>query len=149
MHYLLSCKYYYSNIKLLLKGYLFYTMKLLFPTLGFISLTVGAVGIFLPVLPTTPFVLLAAYLFRKTPFVYDKMMQVDFFRKHVENFDKRAGLDRKVQIQSHTSVWLFLIISIILVDILWLKILLFAIGVAVSSYLRYLSKPKYESENTE
>ena len=117
-------------------------VKLLFPVLGFLSLGIGAVGVFLPVLPTTPFVLLAAFLFRKTPLVYDRMMKVDFFRKHVENFDKRSGLDRKVQIQSHASVWAFLIVSIILADTLWLKILLFAIGAAGSTYLRYLSKPK-------
>ncbi|HHU07291.1 MAG TPA: DUF454 domain-containing protein [Clostridiaceae bacterium] len=117
-------------------------MKILSTTLGFLFLGIGAVGVFLPVLPTTPFVLLAAFFFRKTPFLFDRMMKFEFFRKHVENFDKRNGLDRKVQIQSHTTVWAFLIVSIFLVDQIWLKITLFVIGASVSIYLRHLSKPK-------
>ena len=40
--------------------------KHLFVGLGFIFLAIGIIGIFLPILPTTPFALLAAYLFGKS-----------------------------------------------------------------------------------
>ena len=40
--------------------------KILYLTLGVISMALGAVGVVLPILPTTPFLLLAAFCFAKS-----------------------------------------------------------------------------------
>lgn len=53
---------------------------ILLTVIGFLLLGVGAIGVVLPVLPTTPFVLLAVGCFSAVPGVQVQIMRVSFFR---------------------------------------------------------------------
>ena len=85
-------------------------MKYLIAALGIISLGLGFLGIFLPVLPTTPFLLLASFLFLKSsPSLYQWLMDHPRFGPYIKNFMVHKSLPLHVKIVSVTMVWITLL----------------------------------------
>ena len=74
-------------------------------TLGFISLGLGIIGSFLPILPTTPFVLLSAYLFSKSSNKwYQWLIKMPRFGKSIEDWNERGVISLKSKIICVVSV---------------------------------------------
>ncbi len=68
---------------------------------GTLSLALGIIGAFLPVLPTTPFVLLAALCYlRSSQRLYAKLMASRFANKHVHNVLAGKGIPLSVKVAS-------------------------------------------------
>ncbi|NLV29119.1 MAG: DUF454 domain-containing protein [Erysipelotrichaceae bacterium] len=109
---------------------------------GFICLTFGLIGIFVPVWPTTPFVIAAVVCFSSTPRIKGWIMKIPFFRNHINNYQTRSGLSRKTFWVSMIWLWGMIIISLIFVNKLFLYVLLPLIGVAVTIHILFMSKPK-------
>jgi len=121
-------------------------MKKLLAFLGIISLGLGIIGAFLPLLPTTPFVLLSAYLFAKSS---DKMhnwiMNHKIFGQLIRNFneDKAIPLHAKILAIAMMSISILFSIFTIARGKLWLQILLAAIAIGVSIHISsYKTKKK-------
>ncbi len=123
--------------------------KFLLVSTGFILLGLGALGLFLPVWPTTPFVLLAAGCFSCTPGLRAKIMRIPFFREHLENYKNRTGLSRKTLSFSLAYLWGMLLLSMLLTRRLWLCILLSAIGAAVTIHLVWMARAKTALSRSE
>lgn len=69
--------------------------------LGTLSLALGIIGAFLPVLPTTPFVLLAVFCYvRSSQRMYDWVVSSRFAGKHVRNILAGKGIPLSVKIFS-------------------------------------------------
>lgn len=113
---------------------------ILLSILGFLFLILGAVGIFLPVWPTTPFVLLSVACFSSAPRIKNHIMKISFFKDHVENYEKRVGLKTKTVVISLLWLWIMMIISIILVSNILVKLLLFLIGIVVTVHILIMAK---------
>ena len=111
--------------------------KLLLYFSGFLFLALGILGIFLPLLPTTPFLLLAATTFMHTDRkIYIWMFRNQFFGKQLSAYVKDKSISISVKISSLLILCLTLSYSIIfVVDILWLRIFLFIIGIAVATHI--------------
>ncbi len=111
--------------------------KYLFITSGILSVILGFIGIFLPILPTTPFLLLAAYLFSKSSDkFYNWLIDNRLFGSFIKNYREGKGISRQAKFISLTSLWLVLGSSIIYAtQNIYLKILLILIGVAVTVHL--------------
>lgn len=110
--------------------------------LGFVFLVIGAIGVFFPVWPTTPFVLLAAGCFTSSKRLSNWLKKSKFFGEYITNYRERNGLSTRTVIKSLGFLWTMLILSAICVHTLWLTILLFCIGIAVTTHILWIAKPK-------
>lgn len=87
-------------------------MKIIYTLLGFLSLTIGIIGIILPGLPTTPFVLLAAGLFLKSsPRLYKWLLSNKYLNKYITTYSKQKGLTKKQKIVILCFMWLMISLS--------------------------------------
>ena len=115
----------------------YYMLKILLRIAGTISLTLGILGIFLPILPTTPFLLLTAYCyFRSAPDWHKRLLENKHLGPYIKNFQENKCIPLRVKIYSITTLWLTISISaIFFVSILWVKVLLFAIAIGVTIHI--------------
>jgi uncharacterized membrane protein YbaN (DUF454 family) len=103
---------------------------------GGLSLGLGILGVFLPLLPTTPFLLLSSACFIKSsPRLYSWMINHRVFGMYLRLYMKYRGITKKSKTITIFILWGSIIISIILVDILWVRILLTFIAAAVSLHI--------------
>ncbi len=126
--------------------------KYLLIAAGVISLNLGIIGIFVPILPTTPFILLAAACFMKSSnSLYQWLTNHKYFGKYIENYIKYKAVTLKSKIISIVILWIVILISVIIVKIIWLKILLVIIAIGVTIHLLKLKimrkDIKKENEN--
>ncbi|MBQ1227491.1 MAG: YbaN family protein [Alistipes sp.] len=113
-------------------------MKNILAILGVVSLVLGVVGIFLPLLPTTPFLLLSAWLFvRSSPGLYAWLINHPRLGPYIRNFRENRALPLRVKVVSITMVWLtigFCIVSVV-DEYLWVQIVLTFLAVAVTRHI--------------
>lgn len=111
-------------------------MKYILTALGIICVALGALGIVLPVLPTTPFLLLAAWLFLKSSNrLRTWLIEHKIFGKYIENYILYKAIPLRAKITSITFLWATILISIYIVEPIWLKILLFFIAIGVTIHI--------------
>lgn len=112
---------------------------LLLNILGFLFLVVGAAGVFVPLLPTTPFVLLATICFSySNRRFYEWLKRSPFFGDFVVNYEEKIGIPMGLKIKSVILVWISLSISMFVIGALWAYLLLGFIGTAVSVHILML-----------
>jgi len=117
--------------------------KLLLNLIGFICLGLGATGIFMPGLPTTPFVILAAICFSKSnQRIYDWLRGNKFFGPYIEHYRTKQGVTKRLKSISIAVVWLSLSISMFMLQATWAFILLPIIGVCVSVHIVMIKTKK-------
>ena len=109
--------------------------------LGFIFLGLGAIGLVLPIWPTTPFVLLSVACFSSTPRIKAQIMKIPFFREHIVNYEKRTGLTKRTVWISLAWLWGMLIISMVIIKTPWILALLLVVGIAVTTHILMMAKP--------
>ena len=112
-------------------------MKTLYIALGSISLALGILGIFLPLLPTTPFLLLTAYCyFKGSPQLYNWLLNHRHFGPIVRNFRENKAIPLRAKIISLTLMWGTMGYCILfLVPFLWVKIAMGLIATGVTYHI--------------
>lgn len=104
---------------------------------GFLLVTIGVIGIFLPVLPTTIFLILASACFIKSsPQANEWLRNHKILGMYIKNYQDKSGLTLKSKIINITLLWLMISASAILFTELWyIKLLLFLIAIGVTIHL--------------
>ena len=112
-------------------------MKFLFAFLGSVSLVLGIMGVFLPVLPTTPFLLLAAAMYmRSSQRLYDWLMSHKHLGAYIRNFREHKALPLRVKVVSVTMVWATLLYCAIFVaKEWWMSAIFIAIATGVTIHI--------------
>ena len=113
------------------------TRNILYIISGSISLALGTLGIFLPLLPTTPFYLLTAWLYMKgSEKLYRKVMSNKFFGTIVRDFQENKTIPLKTKIITVSLLWITILSSaFFFVSVLWAKILLIVIAIGVTIHI--------------
>lgn len=120
--------------------------KTLFIAGGGICILLAFIGIFVPVLPTTSFLLLAAYLFtRSSPRALHWLENNRLFGAYIRNYRSGRGMKLGDKIFSIAFLWLGIGLTVIFaVKSVWVQILLIGIAVAVTVHLVWIKT--YRSE---
>jgi len=106
-------------------------------TIGIMSVGVGTAGIFLPLLPTTPFLLLAAACFiRSSGRLYQWLIHNRWFGSYIRNYQEHRTLPLRAKVIALFLLWTTMTYSVFaLVTNLFLRIILLLIAAVVTVYL--------------
>ena len=112
-------------------------LKIIYVVLGSISLALGTLGIFLPLLPTTPLYLLTAWLYmRSSEKLYTKVMNNKYFGGIVRSFQQDKSIPLKAKISIVLLLWCTILFSAFFaVSAWWIRAFLFAIAIAVTIHV--------------
>ncbi len=113
-------------------------MKYLLIILGSISLVLGVIGIFLPLLPTTPFLLLSATLYvRSSERLYQWLIHQKYLGSYIRNFREHRAIPLRAKILSTSMVWITLIYCATTVsEAIWVSILFIALAAGITWHIR-------------
>lgn len=113
-------------------------VKVVFIILAFISLALGFVGVVVPVLPTTPFLLLSSFLFAKGSDSFHRwFLSTSIYKNHLEEFIRTRSmtLRKKLSIQALASI--MLIFSATLTDSLFVRIFILSLILFIYYYFYF------------
>ncbi|NWG27127.1 MAG: YbaN family protein [Ignavibacteriaceae bacterium] len=112
--------------------------------LGFLLVIIGVIGIFLPVLPTTIFLILASACFIKSsPKANEWLRNHKILGMYIKNYQDKSGLTIKSKIFNITFLWIMILASAIFFTELWyVRLLLLAIAIGVTIHLLMIKTKK-------
>ena len=116
-------------------------MKIIYILLGFLSLGLGLIGILLPILPTTPFLLLTLFFFAKgsTRF-HTWFIQTKIYHMYLKTFAEERSMTRKQKWRLMIFVDLVLLTSMIIINQWLVTVLLLVVGIL--KYLYFFTQVK-------
>lgn len=111
--------------------------KILLILAGSISLVLGVVGIILPLLPTTPFLLLSAACYvRSSDNLYQWLITNKYVGPYILNYRNGKGIPLRAKIISISLLWISMIYTIVFViPLIMVKILLLLIAAYFTCFI--------------
>lgn len=115
--------------------------------LGIISVGLGFLGIFVPGLPTTPFLLLSAFLFfRSSERLYNWLIHHPRFGSYIRYYRIHKAIPLKTKIYATTLMWLMIVIStVFFIEHIAIDIIVIAAGVTGTIVMNFVI-PTYKKK---
>ena len=123
--------------------------KILFISLGTLSLAIGIIAIFVPGLPTTAFLLLTAALYmRSSDKLYNKLLSNKYVGPYILEFRTNKGMTKRTKLHAIGTMWFMIAIStIFMVQDTMVRIIIIAVGligtIVMGFIVRTSDKEKY------
>ena len=125
-------------------------MRLVYLTIGFVSLGLGIIGIPLPILPTTPFLLLAMACFAKSSKRFETWLyQTKLYQTYVADYRETKSIAKERKKWILLQIYILMGISIYLAPIIWVKLALGALTIFITFYLLKVIPNKPEKPTEE
>ncbi|MEG1299042.1 MAG: YbaN family protein [Anaerovoracaceae bacterium] len=106
---------------------------------GILSLVIGSIGLVLPILPTTPFVLVSAACFAgSSPRLYQKLRCNKYFGEFVDNYQNKTGVTCTVKVRGLVFLWVTLSVSAFIFPAIHVRLILLVVGICVSLHILLL-----------
>ncbi|MFT6163794.1 MAG: uncharacterized membrane protein YbaN (DUF454 family) [Zhongshania aliphaticivorans] len=113
-------------------------------SIGWISFVLGMIGLLLPVVPTSPFLLLSAACFlRSSPRFYVWLTEHPWWGRYICYFLDGQGIPRRIKVLILCMLWIMILSSaFLIVKIMWVSVTMMVIAAAVSIYIVRLPEPR-------
>lgn len=123
-------------------------IKFILISAGTICVVCGVVGIFLPILPTTPFLLLAAFFYaRSSERFLNWLLTNRWFGAYIRNYREGNGIPLREKVLTITLLWATIIFSVLyVVTNPWVKVLLAGIAIGVTAHLLHIKTYKPQAK---
>jgi uncharacterized membrane protein YbaN (DUF454 family) len=117
-------------------------------TAGFFSTAMAVVGIFVPLLPTVPLLLLAAACFaRSSESFHQWLLEHPRLGPMIKDYLGGQGIPLRAKVTAISLIWISICISVLLlIPLFWVKVFLIAIGLCVTIYLLRLPVAEREDD---
>ncbi|MFQ3588446.1 MAG: YbaN family protein [Fimbriimonadaceae bacterium] len=104
--------------------------------LGFGFVGMGLVGVVVPGWPTTIFMILALWAFKKSsPKMESWLLNHRVFGPTLRDWEENHSIRRRTKIVAISALWVFLILSLFLIKSLWVKLIVAAVGAWVTWFI--------------
>lgn len=114
---------------------------------GTICVALGTLGVFVPVLPTTPFLLLAAFFYARSSERFHRwLLGNHWFGQYIKNYQQGRGILLRDKIIALIALWLALSFTVLTTaPAWWVKLLLLSVGIGVTMHILRINTLKLEA----
>ena len=121
-------------------------MKIIYFIIGSISMLLGVIGVILPILPTTPFLILSAFCFAKSSKRFHAWFtNTKLYKKHLDSFVKNKEMTKSTKVRLLAFASTMLLIAFYFMNNLYLRI--FLLSLIAFKYYYFLYRIKTIPEN--
>ncbi|WP_245711658.1 YbaN family protein [Gracilibacillus ureilyticus] len=106
----------------------------------------GLIGIIVPILPTTPLIILAAFCFGKSsPTLHNWLVTNRYFGHYITDYQKGLGVPLRIKLFAILVVWVSVIFTLLIIPLLFVKVFMLIVAASVTVFI--LTSPLLKSKN--